>query len=46
MTAQNLVTVGDAAPDVTLLDDLNRPTRLSELWQRRPIALVFVRHSG
>ena len=40
MTSQDLVTVGDAAPDVTLPDDLNRPTRFSELWQR------CVRHSG
>ncbi len=31
---------------MTLPDDLNRPTRLSELWQRPPIVLVFVRHSG
>ena len=40
------LSVGDRVPDVNLPDDLNRPTRLSELWQRQPIVLVFVRHSG
>lgn len=40
------LSVGDQAPDVTLPDDRNQPTRLSELWQRQPIVLVFVRHSG
>ena len=45
-TATMTMSVGDHAPDVTLPDDHNQPTRLSELWQRQPIALVFVRHSG
>jgi peroxiredoxin len=40
------LSVGDRAPDVTLPDDRNRATRLSELWRRQPIVLVFVRHSG
>lgn len=40
------LSVGDAAPDLTLRDDLNRATRLSDLWQRQPIVLIFVRHSG
>lgn len=42
----SILSVGDPAPDVTLPDDRNLPTRLSELWQRQPIVLVFVRHSG
>lgn len=46
MNAANLLSVGDAAPDLTLPDELQRPVRLSELWQRHPLALVFVRHSG
>lgn len=45
-TATATLSVGDHAPDVTLPDDQNRPTRLLELWQRQPIVLVFVRHSG
>ncbi len=45
-TSNVTLSVGDRAPDVMLPDDLNRPTRLSELWQLRPIVLVFVRHSG
>ena len=45
-TATTTLSVGDHAPDVTLPDDRNQPTRLSELWQRQPIVLVFVRHSG
>lgn len=47
MTTSNAtLSVGDPAPDVTLPDELNRLTRLSELWQRHAIVLVFVRHSG
>ena len=46
MTSPSQIFIGDPAPNVTLPDDLNRPTRLSDLWQRQPIALVFVRHSG
>ena len=45
-TTDSALSVGDPAPDVTLPDDLNRATRLSDLWQRQPIALVFVRHTG
>lgn len=40
------LSAGDAAPDVILPDEGNHPTRLSELWRKQPIALVFVRHSG
>lgn len=46
MSQSNLLSVGDAAIDVTLPDELDRPIRLSEKWQRQPIVLVFVRHSG
>lgn len=42
----NGLSAGDAAPDVVLSDDANHPTRLSDLWKEKPIALVFVRHSG
>lgn len=42
----SLLSVGGHAPDVTLPDDQNRPTRLSDLWQQQPLVLVFVRHSG
>ena len=46
MTTSPQISIGDPAPDMTLPDDHNQPTRLSDLWQRHPIALVFVRHSG
>ena len=45
-SSNTTLSVGDRAPDATLPDDLNRPTRLSELWRQQPIVLVFVRHSG
>lgn len=45
-TSGSILSVGDHAPDITLPDDRNQPTRLSELWQRQPIVLVFMRHSG
>ncbi|HZL87403.1 MAG TPA: hypothetical protein VFB96_03425 [Pirellulaceae bacterium] len=37
---------GDAAPDLTLLGDEGGPVRLSDLWQQRPLVLLFVRHFG
>jgi len=38
--------VGDAAPDLILLDAEERPVALSSLWQRAPLALIFLRHFG
>lgn len=35
--------VNDLAPDVTLPDALNRPVRLSALWARGPLVLIFYR---
>jgi peroxiredoxin len=35
--------VGDLAPDLTLPDALNQPVRLSTLWQRGPLVLIFYR---
>ena len=32
-----------AAPDLTLPDALGRPVRLSDLWQRGPLVLIFYR---
>ncbi len=46
MSQSTLLSVGDAAIDVTLPDELDRSIRLSAMWQRQPIVLVFVRHSG
>jgi peroxiredoxin len=34
---------GAKAPDLTLPDALNQPLRLSSLWQRGPLVLVFYR---
>jgi hypothetical protein len=38
--------VGDAAPDLILLDPEERPVALSSLWRRGPLALIFLRHFG
>ena len=35
--------VGTRAPDVTLPDAMNRPVRLSDLWRRGPLVLIFYR---
>jgi peroxiredoxin len=35
--------VGARAPDLTLPDALNQPARLSTLWQRGPLVLIFYR---
>ncbi len=42
------LTVGDAAPDVTLEDATGAQRRLADLWQAAPNALVLVllRHYG
>jgi hypothetical protein len=38
--------VGDAAPDLVLVDAEERPVFLSALWQERALALIFLRHFG
>ena len=38
--------LGDAAPDLVLLDAEERPVFLSALWKQGPLALVFLRHFG
>lgn len=40
------LSVGDAAPDLVLLDGAERPVFLSALWKERPLALIFLRHFG
>lgn len=42
----NELSVGDAAPDLVLLDADERPVFLSALWKERPLALIFLRHFG
>ncbi|MGH7863395.1 MAG: hypothetical protein ACREQB_00275 [Candidatus Binataceae bacterium] len=37
---------GERAPNVTLLDSTGASVALSDLWQRGPLALVFLRHFG
>ncbi len=46
VTDENIVGVGDPAPDVTLPDDSGIQTSLSSLWSERPLALLFIRHLG
>jgi len=38
--------VGDSAPDFSLTDSNNMPTRLSNLWQAKPLLVLFWRHFG
>jgi peroxiredoxin len=37
---------GDAAADLLLTDDQGQSVRLSDLWQKQPLVLLFVRHFG
>jgi peroxiredoxin len=37
---------GDAAPDAAVYDVDGNEVKLSELWARGPVALVFLRHFG
>jgi cytochrome oxidase Cu insertion factor (SCO1/SenC/PrrC family) len=41
-----LFKVGEAAPDVTLLDENGQQVRLASLWQQKPTLLTFIRHYG
>lgn len=41
--ASQALQVGAMAPDLTLPDALNRPVRLSALWQQGPLVLIFYR---
>lgn len=38
--------VSDAAPDVTLPDQRGELVRLSGVWAKRPLVLLFLRHFG
>ena len=40
------LSLGDPAPDLSLLDAEERPVALSSLWQQKPLALIFLRHFG
>ena len=42
----NLLTPGDAAPDVALADSDGTEISLRSLWQARPLVLLFQRHLG
>jgi peroxiredoxin len=43
---RNRLAVGDAAPDVEVLDTSGRSVSLADLWRRGPIVLTFLRHFG
>lgn len=43
---QQLLAVGDPAPDVTLPDQDGHDVALSSLWRDRTTAIVFLRHYG
>lgn len=36
----------EALADLTVLDTSGGVVRLGDLWQKEPVALVFVRHYG
>lgn len=38
--------VGDAAPDVEVLNASGRSVSLADLWRRGPLVLTFLRHFG
>jgi peroxiredoxin len=38
--------LGESAPDLLLTNDERQTVRLSDLWQQRPLVLLFVRHFG
>ncbi len=46
MTDQNIVGVGDPAPDMTLADDSGQQISLSSLWSQQSLVLLFIRHLG
>jgi len=41
-----MIEVGDKAPDLSLRDSNGAAITLASLWQRHPIVLAFLRHSG
>jgi peroxiredoxin len=45
-TGDSWLSPGAAAPDLTLVDEDGRQVRLADLWQQRPLVLLFVRHFG
>jgi hypothetical protein len=40
------VATADALADIVLPDHKGDPVRLGDLWQDRPVALVWLRHYG
>jgi hypothetical protein len=38
--------IGDRAPDLAVPDAGGHLLRLSSLWEKAPLALVFIRHYG
>ncbi|MGD0076832.1 MAG: hypothetical protein ABSD31_21265 [Candidatus Binataceae bacterium] len=41
-----MIKTGDKAPDVSLRDSNGDLIALASLWQARPVAIAFLRHSG
>jgi peroxiredoxin len=41
-----LFKTGEAAPDITLLDENGQQIQLASLWQQKPTLLTFIRHYG
>jgi peroxiredoxin len=43
---ENLLKIGDKAPNVAVYDAQGRQVTLAELWKDGPILLTFLRHFG
>ncbi len=41
-----MIKIGDKAPEVSIRDSKGEPIEIASLWQARPIAIAFLRHSG
>jgi peroxiredoxin len=37
---------GHPAPDIVLPDDSGEEVRISDVWEKHPLVLLFVRHFG
>lgn len=43
---ESIFKIGDAAPEVTVLNTQGQPVALSESWRDGPVLLTFLRHFG
>jgi hypothetical protein len=46
VTMSERLSVGDLAPQVTVLDRQGQPYAINDLWRSGPVLLSFLRHYG